>query len=462
MDTLSLGLQLLTLGFAALAAAVALVVLMRKTKPDDSLAALVRTEADRGREDSARQARELREEVRGAIKDFQAATEQKLEAAANQQAGAARDTREALTQSFGQSAELLSANLKGLGEHQKERLEKVLGALDSLTEKQSTAAETLRQTVEGRLDKLRQENSEKLDEMRRTVDEKLQTELEKRLGESFRTVTEQLERVHQGLGEMQTLASGVGDLKRVLSNVKTRGILGEVQLGMLLDQFLVPSQYATNTLVKPDSKERVEFAIRLPGRDAGDEILMPVDSKFPQEDYLRLVEASERGDAEAVKLAGDALEARVKACAKDIHDKYICPPHTTDYGILFLPTEGLFAEMARRQGLIEAIQRDCHVTIAGPTTLSALLSAFAMGFRTQALQERSGEVWKLLGAVQTEFASHAKVVETLKKQLNAATNTIDKLGTRTNAMSRKLREVEGLPGTEAQELLGLSAPEEDA
>ncbi len=462
MDSLSLMLQVLTLGVALVAAAAALVVLVRKPKPDDTIAATVRTEADRIRADSAEQARASREEIRGLIKDFQTATEAKLDTAASQQMNAARDTREALAASFAQTTEMLTANLKGLGEHQKERLDTVVTELKALTEKQAAAAEALRQTVEGRLDALRRENSEKLDEMRRTVDEKLQTELEKRLGESFRTVTEQLERVHQGLGEMQTLATGVGDLKKVLSNVKTRGILGEVQLGMLLDQFLVPSQYATNTLIKPDSKERVEFAIRLPGRDANDEILMPIDSKFPQEDYLRLVDASERGDIEAVKVAGDALELRVKACAKDIHDKYICPPHTTDYGILFLPTEGLFAEMARRQGLIELIQRDFHVTIAGPTTLSALLSAFAMGFRTQALQARSGEVWKLLGAVQTEFASHGKVVETLKKQLNAATNTVDRLGTRTNVMSRKLREVEGMPGSEAQALLGLAENETEA
>jgi DNA recombination protein RmuC len=464
MDTLSGILQLLTLGFAFVAAAFAILAFFKlgRTPGESGVGETVRQEADRIRADGAEQARGLREEVRGAIKDFQTATETRLEAAGQRQSEAARDTREALTQSFGQTAELLTGNLKGLGEHQKERLDKVLGALDALTEKQGTAAETLRQTVEGRLDKLRQENSEKLDEMRKTVDEKLQTELEKRLGESFRAVTEQLARVHQGLGEMQTLASGVGDLKKVLSNVKTRGILGEVQLGMLLDQFLAPSQYATNTLVKPDSKERVEFAIRLPGRDDGDEILMPIDSKFPQEDYLRLVEASERSDAEAVKAAGDALELRVKACAKDIHDKYIAPPHTTDYGILFLPMEGLFAEVVRRPGLIESIQRDCHVTIAGPTTLTAQLSAFAMGFRTLALQKRSGEVWKLLGAVQGEFLKHGQVVEKLKNQLNTASRTIDQLGTRTNAMNRKLRDVEGLPGSEAQDLLGLAAPEEDA
>jgi DNA recombination protein RmuC len=461
MDSLSLMLQVLTLGVALVAAATALIVLVRKPKPDDTIAATVRTEADRIRADSAEQARASREEVRGLIKDFQAATEQKLETAASQQMNAARDTREALAASFAQTTEMLTANLKGLGEHQKERLDTVVAELKSLSDKQAQAAEALRQTVEGRLDVLRRENSEKLDEMRRTVDEKLQTELEKRLGESFRTVSEQLDRVHKGLGEMQTLATGVGDLKKVLSNVKTRGILGEVQLGMLLDQILAPSQYATNVAVKPGSADRVEFAIRLPGRDDGDEMLMPIDSKFPQEDYLRLVEASERGDAEAVKAAGDALEVRVKQCAKTIHDKYIVPPYTTDTAILFLPMEGLFAEVVRRTGVIEEIQRAYHVTIAGPTTLTAQMSAFAMGFRTMALQKRSGEVWKVLGAVRSEFAKHGEVVEKLKKQLGAAANTIDALDTRTNVMNRRLRDVEMLPAGEAQDLLGLPRPEEN-
>lgn len=456
-----LPLQLFTLGFAFIGAAAALACLFRigRSRSDSGLADTVKSEADRSRAEANEQARGLREEVRGAIRDFQAATETKLDATGERLASSSRDLREALTGSFGQTSELLANNLKGLSEHQKERLDTVGVELKSLTEKQGLAAETLRQTVEARLDALRRENSEKLDEMRRTVDEKLQTELEKRLGESFRTVSEQLERVHAGLGEMQNLATGVGDLKKVLSNVKTRGILGEVQLGMLLDQILAPNQYATNTLVKPDSKERVEFAVRLPGRDEGDEVLMPIDSKFPQEDYLRLVEASERRDAEMVKLASDALELRVKACAKDIHDKYIYPPYTTDYAILFLPMEGLFAEVVRRPGLMEQIQREYHVTIAGPTTLTAQLSAFSMGFRTLALQKRSGEVWKLLGAVQAEFASHGRVVDTLKKQLSAATNTIDKLGTRTNVMNRKLREVEGLPPEEAQDLLGLPTPD---
>jgi DNA recombination protein RmuC len=331
----------------------------------------------------------------------------------------------------------------------------VVGELKALAEQQGGAAEALRQTVEGRLDKLRQENSDKLDEMRKTVDEKLQSELEKRLGESFRTVSEQLERVHKGLGDMQSLATGVGDLKKVLSNVKTRGILGEAQLGMLLDQFLSPAQYLANAQIKPGAF--VEFAIRLPGDGA--DVLMPIDAKFPSEDYERLVEAADRADADGVAMAAAALEARVKNFAKTIHDKYINPPATTDYAILFLPTEGLFAEVVRRAGLIEAIQRDFQVTVAGPTTLTALLSAFQMGFRALALQQRSGEVWKVLGAVRSEFSKHGEVVERLKKQLGAAANTIDALDTRTNQMNRRLRDVEALPASEAQEVLGLPSPD---
>lgn len=464
MDSLALVLQLFTLGIAVVAAAAALLLLLRsgrKNEGAENIAATVRTEADRIRSDAADQARGLRQEVGDAIRGFQTATEAKLDATDQRSAASSRDLRDALTGSFKDTREQLTATLTGLGEHQKERLDGVVAELKALTDKHAQAQEMLRQTVETRLDLLRTENTAKLDEMRKTVDEKLQTELEKRLGDSFRTVSEQLDRVHKGLGEMQSLATGVGDLKKVLSNVKTRGNLGEVQLGMLLDQILAPNQYATNTLVRPDGKERVEFAVRLPGRDDGDEMLMPIDSKFPQEDYVRLVEASERADADGVAQAGKDLETRVKGCAKDIHDKYICPPHTTDYAILFLPTEGLFAEVARRPGLVEQIQRDWHVTIAGPTTLTAQLSAFSMGFRTLALQKRSGEVWKLLGAVQAEFASHGKVVDTLKKQLSAATNTIDRLGTRTNVMTRRLRDVEALPAGEAQDLLGLAAPDED-
>jgi DNA recombination protein RmuC len=261
--------------------------------------------------------------------------------------------------------------------------------------------------------------------------------------------------VHKGLGEMQTLATGVGDLKRVLTNVKTRGTWGEVQLGMLLEQFLLPDQYLKNAQVKEGSLERVEFAVRFPGRDDEKEVLLPIDAKFPQEDYERLVHAAERADAVAVEEASAALEARVKSFAKTISSKYVNPPVTTDFAILFLPTESLFAEVLRRPGLFEQLQRDCRVTLAGPTTLSAMLSAFQLGFHSLAIQKRSSEVWQVLGAVKAEFAQHGKVVDTLKKHLNAATNTIDKLGTRTRAMDRSLRTVATLPGAQAEALLQL-------
>ncbi len=467
MDSLPLVLQLLTLGLVVVAAAAALLVLLgfgRKGKlaeNAENIAAAVRAEADRIRFEAAEQARGLRQELGDGIRGFQTATETKLDGTDQRLAASARDLREALTGSFKETREQLTANLTGLGTHQKERLDALLAELKALTEKHGQAQEALRQTVEGRLDAIRTENAAKLDEMRKTVDEKLQTELEKRLGDSFRTVSEQLDRVHKGLGEMQSLATGVGDLKKVLSNVKTRGILGEVQLGMLLEQFLSPSQYTANAQVKPGSAERVEFAIRLPGRDGEADVLMPVDAKFPQEDYLRLVEASEKADLDGLAAAAAALEARVKQCAKTIHEKYINPPVTTDYAILFLPTEGLFAEVLRRPGLLEQMQTEWRVTIAGPTTLTSLLSAFQMGFRSLALQQRSGEVWKLLSAVRTEFANHGKVVEKLKNQLDTAARTIDQLGTRTNVMNRKLRDVDALPSGEAQDLLGLAAPEED-
>ncbi|MDR3528876.1 MAG: DNA recombination protein RmuC [Rhizomicrobium sp.] len=499
--------QLLSLGFGVLATAAILIVLLRlgRVRGESGVSDTVRSEADRSRAHAEEQARGLRQELTDVLRGFQdslekrldagveslrapvaamgqkldadmrklaedgalgrdalrATIEAKLDATDVRLAASARETREALTASFKETREILTGTLTSIGEHQKERLDKLLGALEALTDRQALAQETLRQTVESRLDALRVENSAKLDEMRQTVDEKLQTELEKRLGDSFRTVSEQLERVHKGLGDMQTLAVGVGDLKKVLSNVKTRGILGEVQLGMLLEQFLSPSQYSANVQIKQGSAERVEFAIRLPGRDDEADVLMPIDAKFPQEDYIRLVEASERADVEAVAAAALALELRVKACAKTIHDKYINPPVTTETAILFLPTEGLFAEMLRRPGLLEHIQTEYRVTIAGPTTLSSLLSAFQMGFRSLALQQRSGEVWKLLSAVRTEFSNHGKVVEKLRNQLGAAANTIDQLGTRTNVMNRKLRDVEAMPQVEAQEILGLVAPEED-
>jgi DNA recombination protein RmuC len=325
----------------------------------------------------------------------------------------------------------------------------------------------LREVVDGQLKGLREDNSAKLEQMRATVDEKLHATLEQRLGESFKQVSERLEQVHKGLGEMQSLATGVGDLKKVLSNVKTRGTFGEIQLGSLLEQILAPEQYATNVATRPGSSERVEFAIKLPGRDPLDrgEVWLPLDAKFPQEDYLRLVEAQEQGNPEAVADAARQLERQVKLMAAAIRDKYLDPPHTTDFGLMFLPTEGLYAEVLRRPGLCEQLQREFRVIVTGPTTLAALLNSLQMGFRTLVIEKRSSEVWKLLGAVKTEFGKFGDILEKTKKKLDEASNSIDTAAVRTRAIERKLRTVEQLPTGEAAHLLetdgGLPAGHEE-
>ncbi|MEG0822475.1 MAG: DNA recombination protein RmuC [Burkholderiaceae bacterium] len=320
----------------------------------------------------------------------------------------------------------------------------------------------VRTTLGAQLQSLQQGNETKLDQMRATVEEKLQTTLEARLGESFKQVSERLEEVHRGLGEMRGLAQGVGDLKRVLTNVKTRGGYGEVQLGALLEQILTPEQYATNVVTRPGSRDRVEFAIRLPGQGQGDSgpVWLPIDAKFPVEDYERLQSAQERADLAAVEDAARALENRVRLEAKTIREKYVEPPHTTDFALLFLPTEGLYAEVLRRPGLVEALQREQKIIIAGPTTLAAMLNSLQMGFRTLAIEKRSAEVWNVLGAVKTEFEKFGGVLEKLKGQLASASKTIESAEVRTRQMSRKLREVEALPATEAAELLPDTPAEE--
>ncbi len=445
--------------FGLIAAVFALLAFLRAGRGGHAadLADTIRTEADRTRGDAAEQARGTRLELTDSLRGLQASFDQRQEIAAQSGQETARALREELTGNFDKSSRLLSETLKTFGDSQHQRLNEMKQQIADMSDRQAAGGEALRLTLEGRLDVLRQENSAKLDEMRQTVDEKLQSTLERRLTESFQVVQTQLENVHKGLGEMQTLATGVGDLKRVLTNVKTRGTWGEVQLGMLLEQFLLPDQYLKNAQVKDGSLERVEFAVRFPGRADEKDVLLPIDAKFPQEDYERLVHATERADAAAVEDAAAALEARVKSFAKTVSDKYINPPVTTDFAILFLPTESLFAEVLRRPGVFEQLQRDCRVTLAGPTTLSAMLSAFQLGFRSLAIQKRSSEVWQVLGAVKTEFAQHGKVVDTLKKQLNAATNTIDRLGTRTRAMTRSLRNVEAVPGAQAEALLEIPA-----
>ena len=335
------------------------------------------------------------------------------------------------------------------------------GALTSLADKLEKAQHGLRGSVEAGLEKMRGDNAEKLEQIRVTVDEKLQGTLEQRLGASFKLVSEQLEQVFRSVGEMQTLASGVGDLKRVLSSVKLRGNWGEISLGSLLEQVMAPDQYERNVEIRPSSNQRIEYAIKLPGSGDGP-LWLPIDAKFPTEDYERLVDASEKADLEAVELASKALEVRIRNEAKDICDKYVCPPHSTDFGILFLPTEGLFAEVIRRPGLIDSLQRDCRVVVTGPTTLLALLNSLRMGFRTLAIQKRSSEVWQVLAAVKTEFGEYGKVLDKVQKKLQEATNTIDTVAVRRRAIDRKLRTVEVLPELEANSLLGLTTANSDA
>jgi len=337
-------------------------------------------------------------------------------------------------------------------------MQQQLGELSASNQRQLAE---VRGTLETRLQSLQQGNENRLEQMRATVEEKLQTTLEARLGESFRLVSERLEQVHKGLGEMQALAAGVGDLKRVLANVKSRGIYGEVQLASLLEQVLLPEQYAVNIATRPGSSERVDFAIRLPGHSEDTPVWLPVDAKFPTEDYERLLAAQERADAAAVEESGRAMENRVRAEARSIRNKYVEPPHTTDFAVLFLPTEGLFAEVLRRPGLAEALNRDLRVVVAGPTTLYAMLNTLQMGFRTLAIERRSSEVWQILGAVKTEFTRFGEWLGKVKEQVGIVSRTLEQADTRTRQMQRKLRDVEALPAEQTVVVLPAPGREDD-
>ncbi len=344
-----------------------------------------------------------------------------------------------------------------MAQSQKDSLAAVEHRIMGLSDTNEARLGGLRDTLDSKMKSLQESNDRKLDQMRQTVDEKLQSTLEKRLGESFQIVSERLEAVQRGLGEMQTLATGVGDLKRVLTNVKTRGTWGEVQLGAILEQLLTPDQYEKNVKVRPSSGELVEFAIRLPGTgsEGSSNVWLPIDAKFPQEDYQRLVSATEIADPEAVGQSLKSLIRAIEYSARDISEKYIEPPATTDFAILFLPTEGLYAEVLRQPGLLEKLQDTYRVVVAGPTTLSAILNSLRMGFRTLAIEKRSSEVWQILAAVKTEFGKFGDVLDKVKRQLETASGTIDETGVRTRAMERKLRDVEALPESEASELLKL-------
>ncbi len=397
---------------------------------DAQLAALeagARDDARRTREEAAASARQLREEVAGSI------------------ARLGEGQREVLA---------------GLAQVQRTQLADFANRLTELRNESANAATALREGVEARLDKLRAENAEKLEQMRQTVDEKLQGTLEQRLGQSFAQVSAQLKQVHESVGDMQRLAAGVGDLKRVLTNVRSRGTWGEVQLGALLEQVLAPDQYGRNVEVAPGSNLRVEYAIRQP-HEGGQPIWLPIDAKFPTEDYERLLDAAERADSDGLELHGKALEARVREAARSIRAKYICPPHSTDFAILFLPTEGLFAEVLRRPGLSESLHRDLHVMVAGPSTLLAILMSFQVGFRNLALKQRASEVWQVLGAVKTEFGKFGDVLAATKLTLERAAKNIENAEVRSRQMARKLKSVEALPSEAAQLMLGAEAEREE-
>jgi DNA recombination protein RmuC len=367
-----------------------------------------------------------------------------------------KENRDELSKSLKSFEENFSENIKDLndllrqnfGDFNKQQIDLNKGATENIKD--------VEKTIEKNLKSIREDNTTQLNEMRKTVDEKLQTTLEKRLGESFKQVSDRLEQVHKGLGEMQNIATGVGDLKKVLSNVKTRGVLGEYQLENILEQILTPDQYAKNVATKKGSQANVEFALKLPGQESGKEVWLPIDSKFPIEDYDRLLNAFDEGNKEGIENAQKVLIKKIESFAKDISEKYIDPPHTTDFGIMFLPVESLYAEVLRHPGLFEILQRKYKITVTGPTTLSALLNSLQMGFRTLAVQKRSSEVWDILKAVKFEFKEFSGVLTKVHKQLNTASGTLETLRTtRTNVMERKLKDVETFTALESKEILEL-------
>jgi DNA recombination protein RmuC len=431
----------MALAFAGVVLLVAL--LMRKPPVMDTGRAELMAANERLERELRREISESSRGLRGELTQTLASFQQTL----MQQGQEATRTQNAQIDAFSQQltlmqktlADTLNTQLQGLSEANARRLAEV------------------RATLETQLTAMQQTNATKLEEMRKTVDEKLQTTLEKRLGESFKQVAERLEQVHHGLGQMQSLAQGVGDLQRVLTNVKTRGMFGEVQLEALLEQVLTTEQYGKQIETKPRSNQRVDFAVRFPGRSSdGTPVWLPIDAKFPRDDYERLLDAHDRADAAGVESAGRALEVRIREEAKSICESYLCPPYTTDFAILFLPIESLYAEVLRRPGLMDKIQRDYRVTLAGPTTLLAMLNSLHMGFRTLALEQQASEVWKVMGAGKTEFDRYGEWVARIREQVQKAADTVDKAETRTKMMRRALKNVESLPEEQAQVLLPLA------
>ena len=378
-------------------------------------------------------------------------------------AGSARLAREEIGNTLKFTSDSQLKQLREVAGMQKDQLDSFSKQLLEMTKLNEEKLETMRNTVETQLRTLQEDNSRRLEQMRAVVDEKLQSTLEKRLADSFKQVSERLEQVYKGLGEMRSLASGVGDLKKVLTNVKTRGTWGEIRLSHILEQILTPDQYEVNVATKKASNERVEFAIKLPGQDSNKEkiVWLPIDSKFPQEDYQRLLDAQEAADKVLAEKSVKNLETRIKSEAKAIREKYIDPPHTTDFGIMFLPVEGLYAEVLRRPGLCDNLQRDYRIVVTGPTTLAALLNSLQMGFRTLAIEKRSSEVWELLGVVKTQFSKFGEVLAKTKKKLQEASNTIDQAETRTRVIERKLSKVQELPRSDSAKRIESAAIDAD-
>ena len=383
------------------------------------------------------------------------AVREELRTGRSESAQAARDLREEVAATLNKTTESVTKTIDQLGSRQKEQLVEVTSQVKQLTDESRSRIEGLRSTISEQLTEIRNENEKKLEEMRKTVDEKLQGTLERRFNESFKVVGDQLEAVYKGLGEMKNLATGVGDLKNVLTNVKVRGTWAEYQLEAILQQILTPDQYERNVATKSDSSDHVEFAIRLPGPANSPEspVWLPIDTKFPQEEYILLMVASRSGDVEGVEQSTKELIRSVTASAKTITEKYVDPPHTTDFAVMYLPTEGLYAEVVRQPGLIEEFQTKYRVTVAGPTTMGALLNSLRLGFRTLVIEQRASEVWQVLAAVKSEFEKFGEALEKVKKRLNSASDAIEQTDVRTRAMERKLRGVEQLPSGQADELL---------
>ena len=450
---LDTSLILLLLGALAVVQLVLLIWLLARRQPRPDHSEMLGVLAAMGSANE-RTERELRHEIGEGSRGARQETAQAFatfQQSLTQQGAEATRTQNAQLDAFAQQLTLLQKTLADTLNTQ----------LQGLSDSNARRLSEVRMTMETQLAQLQQSNTAKLDEMRKTVDEKLQTTLEARLGESFKQVADRLEQVHKGLGEMQTLAVGVGSLQRVLTNVKTRGVFGEVQLEALLEQVLTTDQYAKQVETTPRSGQRVDFAIRFPGRgDDGAPVWLPIDAKFPRDDYERLIDAHERADAAGAELAAKALEARIRTEARSIAENYLAAPHTTDFAILFLPVESLYAEVLRRPGLMDAIQRQHRVTLAGPTTLLAMLNSLHMGFRTLALEQQASEVWKVLGAVKTEFERYGEWVARIKEQVAKASDTLDKADTRAKQMRLALRKVEALPEAQSQVLLPPTADSE--